>query len=283
MRLAHDDIAALGWPELYLQGRLDEQQREAFEQHYLYCARCVELLETDTALRETLRVAGARDALTGTPPLAPIAWLSARSRGVQQSLLAAVLVAAGAAHVWQWQHGRQLERALREALARPTPQAQAAAGGAMPSQPTPSRPAASSMPGSWSAPPTPAPDPGAARVESEPRTRVPQLVFARLRGEPGTAVPELAVRLSRRDAGALLVFPEGLACLPRCSAHIVPRRAGRATLGPYDVLRGADERGRVFVPADLLLPGIYDVRVGAAQAEADAESFAFEVMPPAAR
>lgn len=277
MRLAHDDIEALGWPELYQQGRLAEPERVAFEQHYLHCARCVELLETDDALRATLRVAAARDALAATRPLAPIAWLSERSRGVQRGVLAAALVGALAVHAWQWQHARQLEWALHQARAQAAFQAPVAAGAAVPSEPSPSRPAASSVPGHADVPGAPA----APQAQAEPRTRVPQLVFARLRGEPGPSAPELAVRLSRRDAGAFLVFPDGLACLPRCEAHVVPRRVGRAVLGPYDVLRGADEHGRVFVPADLLPPGVYDVRVGSPQSDADAEAFAFEVMPPA--
>lgn len=288
MKLEHDAVEALGWPERYQQGRLDERELEAFEEHYLHCPRCVDMLETDTALRAALRLAAARDALASTRPLAPIAWLSERSRGVQHGVLAAVLVAALAGHVWQWQHGQQLASALREARTLASLRVQAAAGGAQPSELAPSRPAATSVPepaegNTDAASRTAGPASGGVRpsAAAEPvtRTRVPLFVLARLRGEPGAGAPELVVRLTVRDAGAFLVLPEGLACVPRCAAHVVPRQPGRAVLGPYDVLVGADERGRVFVPADLLPPGIYDVRVGSPQSEADAESFVFRVRP----
>jgi tetratricopeptide repeat protein len=74
--------------ESYLLGRLTEQDREAFEQHYFECARCFDELQTLQAIRDELRRGAEPDASTtrsrfGWPALVGLA--------------AAVIVAVGVA------------------------------------------------------------------------------------------------------------------------------------------------------------------------------------------
>ena len=77
-RVAREEIL-----EGYLGGRLTEEDREAFEEHYFECARCFDELRTLQAIREELRRAGAEfeaQRTTSVPLVGPRCW--ARSRRV---------------------------------------------------------------------------------------------------------------------------------------------------------------------------------------------------------
>lgn len=61
-RLMHDDIT-----EQYVNGRLTERDREAFEAHYFECARCFEKLRAYQLAREELEVIGTSDGQPASP------------------------------------------------------------------------------------------------------------------------------------------------------------------------------------------------------------------------
>ena len=73
--------------ESYLLGRLNEDDRTAFEQHYFECARCYSQLEAIGAVREALARQPRRSTLSSRWP-----WLAAA---------AALLLAISSALVWQ--------------------------------------------------------------------------------------------------------------------------------------------------------------------------------------
>ena len=82
-RVAREEIV-----EGYLVGRLGEEERDAFEQHYFECARCFDELRTLQAIREELRAAPEFVA-KARPPL--LRWAPAAG------LAAAIVLAVGVA------------------------------------------------------------------------------------------------------------------------------------------------------------------------------------------
>ena len=88
-RVAREEIL-----EGYLTGRLNEQDRDAFEQHYLGCTRCSDTLQTFQAIREELQRTGASIEPTPTRSFAP--WMAAAG-------LAAAVLLAFAVSMWMRQ------------------------------------------------------------------------------------------------------------------------------------------------------------------------------------
>ena len=74
-RVAREEIL-----EGYLVGRLTDEDREAFEEHYFECTRCFDELKTLQAIREELPRVGVESETTTTRPLlrwAPAAAIAA--------------------------------------------------------------------------------------------------------------------------------------------------------------------------------------------------------------
>jgi hypothetical protein len=78
-------------PERYLMGRLDPEEREAFEEHTMVCAECLERLELAAGLRSGLQQTAAL-AVVRTGLLAALARLG-RSRGMALAFTVLLLVA----------------------------------------------------------------------------------------------------------------------------------------------------------------------------------------------
>ena len=78
-------------PERYLMGRLDPEEREAFEEHTMVCAECLERLELAAGLRSGLQQTAAA-AVVRTGLLAALARLT-RSRGMALAFTLLLLVA----------------------------------------------------------------------------------------------------------------------------------------------------------------------------------------------
>lgn len=92
MILEHADVEAGDVIGRYRTGRLSAQEAQAFEEHYLECARCLDDLEADDALRGAMRGAAAQDATVLARPLALVAWLARLGRSRQAGVLAGALV-----------------------------------------------------------------------------------------------------------------------------------------------------------------------------------------------
>ena len=103
-RVSHEEIF-----ESYLLGRLSEEDREAFEEHYFECARCFDELQALQAIREELRV-GSDFGTTTTRPF--IAWPAV-------GLAAAVLLAVGVVLWMRPQAPSNLPEASRTAAPSP--------------------------------------------------------------------------------------------------------------------------------------------------------------------
>jgi hypothetical protein len=111
-RVAREEIL-----EGYLTVRLSEEDRDAFEQHYLGCARCFDALQTLQAIREELRRTGA--SIEAAPIRSRRPWMAAAG-------LAAVVVLALAVGVWMRQApagsgGRSPDAAARAQLPEEPP------------------------------------------------------------------------------------------------------------------------------------------------------------------
>lgn len=109
-----EDIIERGIDEDYLLGRLNDAEREEFEQHYFVCDRCYTRLEQLRAVRDALAEPAGTGAVTGTfRRRREWQWLAAA---------AALAVAIGAAWLWRASRTEAPERtqvsATREA---PTP------------------------------------------------------------------------------------------------------------------------------------------------------------------
>lgn len=112
MSLDHTHVEAADLVGRYRAGRLGPEEVEAFEEHYLHCARCLDQLEADAGLSQALRSAAAEDALRVARPLTLLVWLVRLSRSRQAAaLLGVLLVALVAPLAWQQ---RRLARLLGE-------------------------------------------------------------------------------------------------------------------------------------------------------------------------
>lgn len=102
MILEHEDVEKGDLVARYQAGRLEPLELEAFEEHYLHCARCLDQLEIDQEIGSALRIAAAQDAAAMARPLAVVAWLSRLSRSRQaMALVGALLVAFVLPLTWQ--------------------------------------------------------------------------------------------------------------------------------------------------------------------------------------
>lgn len=91
MSLEHADVEAGDLIGRYRTGRLDRQEVEAFEEHYLSCAACLDQLDADEEIEHALRIAAARDAAAVVKPLAAVAWLARLGRSRQAAAIASLL------------------------------------------------------------------------------------------------------------------------------------------------------------------------------------------------
>ncbi len=94
MSLEHAQVEQSDWIGRYRTGRLEPEQTAAFEEHLLYCSRCVEQLEADVELSQALRLAATQDALRVSRPLAVLAWLGRLGRTRQAAALLGMLAVA---------------------------------------------------------------------------------------------------------------------------------------------------------------------------------------------
>ncbi len=127
MSLEHAEVEQSDWVGRYRTGRLEPEQAAEFEEHLLYCSRCVEQLEADAELSQALRVAAAQDALRMSRPLAVLAWLGRLGRTRQAAaLLGALVVALLLPLTWQQRRVAELtrERDAARVAAQPRPDAQ---------------------------------------------------------------------------------------------------------------------------------------------------------------
>lgn len=103
--------------ELYLEERLSEAERTAFEAHYFACVACLDQLEAATELRQgMLQVAAEESARRSVGLLAGLAMFSRRRRF---ALGALVLLLVATPCGWLVARNRRLERQLAAAQASP--------------------------------------------------------------------------------------------------------------------------------------------------------------------
>lgn len=92
MSLEHADVEAGDLIGRYRAGRLAPHEVEAFEEHYLHCAGCLDQLEADAEIGRALRIAAARDAAAVARPLAVVAWLARLGRSRRAAAIVGVLL-----------------------------------------------------------------------------------------------------------------------------------------------------------------------------------------------
>ena len=107
----HDFIDRNQVVERYLQGRLGDEELEAFEEHYVTCGRCLEQLETTERLRKALGGVAAEDAVASR-----LGLLAAITRFVgSRAALGLLIVLALLPSFLLLRSNRQLEDALAAA------------------------------------------------------------------------------------------------------------------------------------------------------------------------
>lgn len=96
----HERIEAESLIERYDAGRLPIEEETAFEAHLVGCARCQETLEVQRSFAEGVRAMAAEElsrTVARAAPLAILAWLVRRSRGVQGAALGVLALVVGGA------------------------------------------------------------------------------------------------------------------------------------------------------------------------------------------
>ena len=188
----HEKIEEGQIAERYVLGRLDPEERQLFEEHFLDCAECLEKVELAEQLRHGLQRAATRRAaavVAGGSLLAVLARLR-RWQGIALAA-AALVLAAGLPTALLFSRVARLDRQLSEARA---------ALAHRPAEAAPPRPGEG----------TPAPESGSLREEIAAR----QQEVARLEGElekarrPQVNVPILALSLVRSAAGEEVPVPQ---------------------------------------------------------------------------
>src|SRR5215470_2429993 len=92
----HETVEREEVVERYLRGRLPEEERARFEEHYLSCAECLDRLELAEAMQRGFQRAAAQDVAQAVAArqLVVVAWLARLGRARQLAVLAMALCAA---------------------------------------------------------------------------------------------------------------------------------------------------------------------------------------------
>ena len=200
-RVAREEVL-----ESYLVGRLGEEDREAFEEHYFECARCFGDLQTLQAIRGELRQADAEFGDKTRRPL--LRWVPAAG------LAAAIVLAVGVA-LWM----------------RPVP----VGVSETPKPPLPSRADVPEIPQPRESKPTAAPGPS---LEELARVEAPRYEPLRLRGMPDEATARFLRGMEhyrKADYGGAVADLRAAAELDPDAAHI------RFFLGVSHLMLGQDD------------------------------------------
>jgi hypothetical protein len=260
----------------YLAGELAPEDLGRFEEHYLSCAACLDLLETTEDLARALKRVAAEDAarIAAGRQLAAVAWLARLGRSRQAAILISglllVLLVPGLALVRTGELGRRL-RETRSSLAAAGAKEQAdlAAGRRDLAREREER----------------------ARVDQElaqarrPQTNVPILLLGAERGAGQAAGPTYRLRLPAKPGWVVFSLPVEP---PHPAAYrIVLSRAGGGEIWRGEASAAPDQDTLTLgIPSRLLAPGDHVLAVsGAAPGDgrggAAAARFAFRVLPPA--
>jgi tetratricopeptide (TPR) repeat protein len=229
-RVAREEIL-----EGYLMGRLNEEERDAFEEHYFECARCFDELQTLRAIRGELRHRGAE--FETRPTHSFLRWATAAG-------LAAAVVLAVAVQLWM---RPVLPSGQPEATNAPTaPQAQ------LPETPRPQQPEARVAPG--------------PSLEELARVEPPRYEPLRLRGAPDEATEQFKRGMERYRMADYTQAVEDL----RAAAELDPGAAHiRFFLGICHLMLGQDNAAVDRLRATIALgdsPYLEDARLYLAKA-----------------
>ena len=114
--MEHDEAIEQDLANRYLSGGLAPEQREAFEEHFIDCPRCLDALESADGLQRGLRSVAARDALNARvePVARPRRWRGAIVAAT--GIAAAIVIAVGGADLVRTR--RELARVSRVAADR---------------------------------------------------------------------------------------------------------------------------------------------------------------------
>ncbi|HEY2294441.1 MAG TPA: zf-HC2 domain-containing protein [Thermoanaerobaculia bacterium] len=235
-------------PERYLMGRLDPEEREAFEEHTMVCAECLERLELAAGLRSGLQQTAAVAAV-GTGLLAALARLG-RSRGMALAFTVLLLVALLPSGLLLRQM-REQQRLL--AAPRPDPRQEAELQSARQAladqrlQTERERGEKDRLQGELS---------GALR----PQANTPILALAPERSAPGPRPPTQRIELPRGPGWIVLALDLEAAEYPRYQVRL--RGPGGALLWQGDGFE-PDPQGTLTLslPSTLLPPGDLSVEV----------------------
>lgn len=234
--------------ERYLMGRLDPEEREAFEEHTMVCAECLERLELAAGLRSGLQQTAAL-AVVRTGLLAALARLG-RSRGMALAFTVLLLVALLPSGLLLRQVRQQQRELARAAHPAPDPRKEAELQSARKALADQRLQAAQEK----------------ERLQGElsralrPQANTPILTLAPERSAPGPRPPAQRIELPRGPGWIVLALDLEAAEYPRYQIRL--RGPGGALLWQGDGFE-PDPQGTLTLslPSTLLQPGDLTVEV----------------------
>jgi hypothetical protein len=106
--MEHQYIEEQNIPDRYLMGKLPDEERARFEEHFIDCRECLARLETTEGFRGALRAVAAEDAARGYAQVGVLALIARLSRARRAALMlgAILLLTALPTALWIKERGR---------------------------------------------------------------------------------------------------------------------------------------------------------------------------------
>jgi len=106
--MEHHHIEEQNIPDRYLMGKLSDEERAGFEEHFIDCRECLDRLETTEDFRGALRAVAAEDAARGYAQVGVLALIARLSRARRAALMlgAILLLTALPTALWIKERGR---------------------------------------------------------------------------------------------------------------------------------------------------------------------------------